>query len=416
MFSLEAFYKIISKNLLEQINCESHYFKNFGSTHPIDLDCQWEPEISSVDTNKFLLFHDQEPIFQDNFIKIFDTIPTPIGASESWDTLCSVYTANSNGKILYFNHYFHILANSEHSQEKNKIIKDYNMLDWYYFFHGFAALDWYRDVQYLPTIRNYSKLFITFNNIITGKRSYRLNLIARLMKLNLHTRGFISMNPVNTKEQIKQELFNQESSLSKESKYLIFKTLLPNPPTFIIDQKITIGSLSANDDLNTLTSGLFHIVTETIFYDNKLHLTEKIFKPIVARRPFFLIGAPGNLKYLKSYGFRTFDRWMDESYDNEPDHDKRIQLVVDQLYKLSLLSKNELESIYKDMEETLEHNFTWFYTGFKNVITNELVDNFEIMLKKYNLGKSFNSTNFLDYSKLDFQDIKKRLTLSSGGQ
>ena len=49
-----------------------------------------------------------------------------------------------------------------------------------------------------------------------------------------------------------------------------------------------------------MSLGLFHIVTETIFYDNKLHFTEKVFKPIVARRPFFLVGAPGNLAYLKS--------------------------------------------------------------------------------------------------------------------
>jgi hypothetical protein len=75
-------------------------------------------------------------------------------------------------------------------------------------------------------------------------------------------------------------------------------------------------------------SSLWNIVTETVFYDNKLHLTEKIFKPIVLKRPFVLVGAPGNLQYLKEYGFQTFDKWINEDYDNEIDPDIRIKKIV----------------------------------------------------------------------------------------
>lgn len=412
MFSLDSFYKIISKNLLEPINCESHYFKTFGSTDPLDLDCIWEPDVSCVDTNKLLVFYDQEPIYTKQIFQLFG-LPTPVGANESWDTICSSYMiATSSCKMLYSKHNFYLLANSEISDEKTKILKDYHLLDWYYFFHGFAALDWYRNIQYLPPIRSYSKLFITFNNLINGKRNYRLNLIAKLMQSNLDQLGYISMNQVDTEKKIKQELFDQNSSLSKEAKYLIFKNLLPNPPTFVIDQKITTGTLSANDDLETLCQGLFHIVTETIFYDRKLHLTEKIFKPIVARRPFFLLAAPYNLQYLKSYGFKTFDRWIDESYDSELDPDKRIHMVVNEIQRLSLLSNLDLDKIYQEMQEVLEYNFAWFFTGFREKISNELVDNFETLLKKYNLNKTKSSDDYLDYSDINFNEVKKRLTLS----
>ena len=37
-----------------------------------------------------------------------------------------------------------------------------------------------------------------------------------------------------------------------------------------------------------------------------MHLTEKIFKPIVNKQPFMLLAAPDNLAYLKSYGFKTY--------------------------------------------------------------------------------------------------------------
>jgi hypothetical protein len=185
--------------------------------------------------------------------------------------------------------------------------------------------------------------------------------------------------------------------------------LLPNPPSFKIDTDFTIGILSANDDLETLSLGLFHVVTETIFYDAKLHLTEKIFKPVVARRPFFLVGAPGNLAYLRSYGFQTFDRWVDESYDLETDPDQRLVKIVNELDKLCKLSESELMQMYQDMQDILEYNFQWFYTGFREHITNELVDNFEILIKKSNAGKDASFKNYLDSSMIDFDAVKKRL-------
>ena len=410
MLSLDSFYKIISKNLLEPIECEGHFFKVFGSVNPLDLDCIWDQR-EGISTQKCLIFYDQEPIYEDEIQKLF-SLPQPVGQNESWDMIfCISVSVHESAKINYFSHKFYIFANSEISKEKDKILKDYFLLDWYYFFHGFAALDWYNNIQYLPPVKTYTKLFITFNNLINGNRNYRLSFLAQLMENNLHNFGHISLNQVETAKKIKTELADKKY-LSFANKKLIYKNLLPDPPKFIIDHKITKGELSANDELATLTLGLFHIVTETIFYENKLHLTEKIFKPIVARRPFLLLGAPGNLKYLKKYGFLTFDKWIDESYDDEIDSDKRILKVVEEIKKLSTLQNSELEQIYNEMQPILEHNFKWFYTDFKKIIITELVDNFEILLKKYNLNKTKHSPDYLDYSKLNFEEIKKRLTLS----
>ena len=185
--------------------------------------------------------------------------------------------------------------------------------------------------------------------------------------------------------------------------------MLPDPPLLIIDTATTTGTLSANDNLDTLCSGLFHVVTETIFYDEKLHLTEKIFKPIVARRPFLLVGAPGNLAYLKSYGFKSFDQWIDERYDLETDPDQRLAKIVNELDKLCKLSESELMNMYEQMQDTLEYNFNWFYAGFREQITNELVDNFELQIKKSNAGKDASFKNYLDSSIIDFDAVKKLL-------
>jgi hypothetical protein len=405
MFSLEFFYKIISKNLLEPLEIENYYFDPFGSTNSDDLK-------KLFDKNKFYdnytLFYDQEPIYSSAFEQLsFFHLHQPI-SSDSWFR----YLAQARGQITFGQHDFYILANSEKSVEKRDIIKSYKLYDWYYFFHGFAALDWYRNIRYIPPIRSYSKLFISFNNLINGKRCYRLEFLSKLVSANLHNLGYISITQDNTEYKIKKELANSFSPLTTNTKKTIFYNVIPNISNFRVDQNPR-GNLSADDNLEILSSGLFHVVTETVFYDQKLHLTEKIFKPIVAKRPFLLLAAPYNLQYLKSYGFKTFDRWLDESYDTELDHEKRIDMVVNELKKLSNLSSFDLDKIYLEMQEILDYNFNWFYTGFRQKITEELVDNFVIATKQYNLNKSKNADNYLDISVIDFETVKKRLILGS---
>ena len=62
-----------------------------------------------------------------------------------------------------------ILINTEkHSQEKNNILKEFDFIDCNYFFHVFAAADWYRGYQYStelidPSKRIIKKKYITFN-------------------------------------------------------------------------------------------------------------------------------------------------------------------------------------------------------------------------------------------------------------
>jgi hypothetical protein len=399
MFSLESFYNLLYLNLFKPINGNAFYYNKFGSTNPKDLAL-----IAEVGTDrenhkqKFAIFHDQEPIYPNHLSQLwtadFADLPS------EWIIMHLQYLIqNESG--------FWLLANSEHSPAKDQLLKTLgHYQDWYYFYHGFAALDWFRNCQYQPPIRNYTKVFICFNHLVTRKRSYRLTLIAQLIARDIIHDGYVSMLLDRSARLIKDEVFDPHSELSLASKKLITQTMLPNPPKLFIDTDEVHGALSATDDLATLCKGLFHVVTETIFYDAKLHLTEKIFKPIVARRPFILVGAPGNLAYLRSYGFKTFDQWIDESYDDIIDPDERIAAIVDQIETLCRLDADKLEAMYQEMQAVLEHNFNWFYNGFKQVIVTELVDNFESCLIAHNKT----SNNYIDYSSIDFDEVKHRLS------
>ena len=103
------------------------------------------------------------------------------------------------------------------------------------------------------------------------------------------------------------------------------------------------------------------------------------------------------MAYLKSYGFRTFDRWIDESYDQEADHYIRIEKITAEIARLCAMEPADLIIMHDEMKEVLEYNFNHFYNDFKGIIVDELVDNFEhIMISN-------------DISTPDLAEVKKRL-------
>jgi hypothetical protein len=233
-------------------------------------------------------------------------------------------------------------------------------------------------------------------------------LIARLADQGLLEQGHVSLH-LNHHEygNWQQEISSNETKLSARSCTLIQQHI---SQPLVLDQEKTSGNISADfghREFELWNSGLWHIVTETVFYYNKLHLTEKIFKPIVAQRPFMLAAAPGNLAYLKSYGFETFDRWIDESYDNIQDPDQRLQAIVDQTQRLCSMSRKDLQDMHQEMMPVLEHNFYHLYGDFKKRIVNELVDNFETAVRLWNNGRVDGKE--LPLHKVDLAGVKKLL-------
>jgi hypothetical protein len=101
-------------------------------------------------------------------------------------------------------------------------------------------------------------------------------------------------------------------------------------------------------------------------------LTEKTFKPIALGMPFVIVGTQGSLKYLRSYGFKTFGHLWDESYDDEPDDHRRIQKIAQ---VLKHLESTDRQSVFESAHDIIEHNWNHFYHGgFESVLWQELKD------------------------------------------
>lgn len=288
------------------------------------------------------------------------------------------------------------LSTSERSQVVNDICNRYNFQSLYYFFHGFAALDWYRGYYALnynkTVIKSYKYDFISFNRIINNDRSYRIYFVSLLKELKLLEKGLVSFNVTdNLFDDWRDETADFNSKLSDKAR-LHAEQHLVGIDKLIIDQPSIHGSVSAdiprtidaywpnNDGPNF--DALWNIVTETVFYYDKLHLTEKIFKPIVSKQPFMLLAAPGNLEYLRSYGFKTFSSIINESYDKIQDNDQRIEAVVKELAWYCNLSADEKTDVIEAIAPIVDYNFHHFYGEFRHIISRELVDNIKILFQQ----------------------------------
>ena len=100
----------------------------------------------------------------------------------------------------------------------------------------------------------------------------------------------------------------------------------------------------------------FTIISETNAESNYCFITEKTTKPIMNLHPFVVLGNPHTLKVLKKYGFKTFDKWWDESYDNEFDFKTRSNMVLNIVKELCSKSKDEMNSMLMNMSGTLYFN------------------------------------------------------------
>lgn len=101
----------------------------------------------------------------------------------------------------------------------------------------------------------------------------------------------------------------------------------------------------------------YSLVSETLILNEYSFYTEKIAKPILAKRPFIVFSGQHYLKNLKILGFKTFDTIIDESYDNISDYHERAAAAWYQVEQLIL--QNPLD-IYHQTKDIREHNYNLF--------------------------------------------------------
>ena len=144
-------------------------------------------------------------------------------------------------------------------------------------------------------------------------------------------------------------------SLEKNIKKLNKKQHVIDPPT----EKFNLINYADEYHFPTqeTKSAFCTVVNECTFAWPYAHVSEKVLMPVKVHRPFLLVAPPYSLEYMKELGFKTFDKWFDESYDTETDHVKRMCKIMIEIDKVNDYTYNECRDMLNQMQDILKHNF-----------------------------------------------------------
>ena len=113
------------------------------------------------------------------------------------------------------------------------------------------------------------------------------------------------------------------------------------------------------------------LICETYFTGFTFFPTEKTFRPIQQLTPFITFGPQGFLSNLHRCGFKTFNAYWDERYDDYVGVERilKIRQILEQLLNLDQFA---LQEMYADMLPILEHNKNRLSTLFpKDLLLDE---------------------------------------------
>lgn len=227
------------------------------------------------------------------------------------------------------------------------------------------------------------KKFLCFNKL---ERQHRIDLISKLLELDLFKDGYVSFQiDKSNLDIILNSTCDIYEPLRNKAHLLPFRlndlTNRSNP----VDVRM--------EDLEYFQTSHFSIVTETLFYNIvdenfqnhglKIHVnevingsffSEKLYKCIALRHPFIMLAPQNYLKTLRNRGYKTFSPYINETYDDIYNDDDRFSCVVDEINRLCKLSDSELLEFTDKVKDIVEFNFEHFKNLKDFRVTKNILD------------------------------------------
>jgi hypothetical protein len=108
---------------------------------------------------------------------------------------------------------------------------------------------------------------------------------------------------------------------------------------------------------NPYKNSYINIVNESQFEkDNLVHITEKTLIPFYYSQFPLIVANHHHIKKTKElYGFDFFEDFFDLSYDNEPNPQKRMRMVINEIVRVSE-KKDQLPGFYQSAKKRFKYN------------------------------------------------------------
>ena len=212
--------------------------------------------------------------------------------------------------------------------------------------------------NYDRTIKK-EKKFLSLNR---RWHDHRLLLVCGLAYNNLIEHGYVSLGVAPEEvAQAQQTINNLNRQYRSEYIRLGFDKIKNSLPLQVDMVDLRINQFQTTSlPIEYYQKSCFSLVSSTCALqprEKSVGFTEKEIKPILARHPFIIHNLAGALAHLKNMGFLTFERWFDESYDEETDDNKRLIKIIDEVKRLSELSFEQWDIMLEEMFPVLEHNY-----------------------------------------------------------
>jgi hypothetical protein len=217
-------------------------------------------------------------------------------------------------------------------------------------------------------IKQKEKLFLSFNRM---PRQHRLDLLEMVLENNYLEKSFYSFEGSTYWSSYGLSTVPDEYSNIKDN-----LSLLPLRLNITPDRSNPTNILP--DDIKYFDESYFSIVTETAFYDNQSHginsmfITEKVLKCFACMHPFILLCRPHSLAELRRIGYKTFDPFINESYDTIENDKERLSCIFNEIHRLMSKTTEEWIVWQNKIKEIVEYNNNHFlsstdYSSTKNV-------------------------------------------------
>jgi len=267
---------------------------------------------------------------------------------------------------------------SERGEHTKQVQDIYGWQTFYYFFHGWAALDWYRgyDRNLLLTPAHQrampTRTFMSPNRIIGGQRDHRVLWLYHIARANL-SHNHISAPRVCPYESV--DIISVAQRFQERYPDILEVLTEMSLPRCFQGESQQLMTSSTLGNFAEVHDSMIYVPTETIYWGNRTHLTEKTMKALALGMPFVLIAPAGSLEYLREYGFQTFGDIWDETYDQETDDYVRLSRVTALLQDIDQSTDAERQRIWHHCLGVVQHNWNHFYGGgFEAVLDRELAN------------------------------------------
>jgi hypothetical protein len=223
-------------------------------------------------------------------------------------------------------------------------------------------------------LKTYQKKFLNFNR---RWRQHRPLMVLLLRYYGLLDKGFVSFGPCEGHgdwnsiwDGLKVSAIGNEEMLNAVLNSEDIKQMEP----LYLDIDLAVNQVDPVESTNYYYENTyFSVVSETTFYysdllHNSRFLTEKIFKPILHKHPFLIVSIPKSLEVLKKLGYKTFSPYIDESYDQEMDDNKRMMMIIKEIERLCTLSDTDLELFLIESRKICEFNYNVLKNKTKFII------------------------------------------------